>query len=151
MKWADLSDDGVWTIPAEDREKGNAIDLVLPDVALDVIRAQPRFADNLHVFAGRGGSYLTGYSKAKAQLDAKLKGVAPWRLHDLRRSARSLMSRAGVSSEVAERVLGHSLQGVEATYNRHAYRDEKADALRKLAALIGTILQPAAGKVVRLA
>ena len=61
------------------------------------------------------------------------------------------MARAGVADRIAERVLGHSIQGVEGTYNRHSYRDEKADALRKLAALVVTIIAPASGKVVRLA
>jgi integrase len=65
-----------------------------------------------------------------------------WVLHDLRRTARSLLSRAGVRPDIAERVLGHSLQGVEAVYDRHAYSAEKADALRRLAALIDSIVQP---------
>jgi hypothetical protein len=53
----------------------------------------------------------------------------------------ALMSRAGVSSEVAERVLGHSIRGVEGIYNRHQYFDEKAAALEKLAALIDQIVR----------
>ena len=54
-----------------------------------------------------------------------------WQLHDLRRTARSLMSRAGVRPDIAERVLGHAISGVEGVYDRHPYRDEKADALRR--------------------
>ena len=42
MRWQDVSVDGVWTIPAEAREKGNARELVLPDAALEIIRARPR-------------------------------------------------------------------------------------------------------------
>jgi integrase len=148
MRWDDVSIDGTWTIPAEDREKGNALELVLPGIALDIVRAQPRFANNPFVFAGRGGSYLNGYSKAKAALDAKVR-IPEWRLHDLRRTARSLMARAGVSSEVAERVLGHALPGLEQTYNRHEYRAEKADALRKLAGVVESIMST--GTVVRMA
>ena len=54
--------------------------------------------------------------------------VPPWRLHDLRRTARSLMSRAGVRPDIAERVLGHAIVGVEGVYDRHSYgrRVEKA-------------------------
>ena len=54
----------------------------------------------------------------------------------------SLMSRAGVQSEHAERVLGHVIGGVEGIYNRHTYDVEKADALLKLAALIEQIAHP---------
>jgi integrase len=39
MRWRDISMDGVWTIPTEEREKRNAMELVLPKLALDIIRA----------------------------------------------------------------------------------------------------------------
>ena len=150
MRWNDITIDGTWTIPAESREKGNAGELVLPEIALEIIRKQDRFADNDHVFAGRGGSHLSGYSKAKAAFDTKCK-ISPWVLHDLRRTARSLMSRAGVRPDIAERVLGHAIQGVEGVYDRHAYREEKAQALKRLAGLIEMILNPPAKNVVHMA
>ena len=150
MKWADVSIDGVWTIAADEREKGNGGELELPAAALEILKGRPRLADNPHIFAGRGGSHFSGYSKCKSALDAKLE-LEPWTLHDLRRTARSLMSRAGVAPHVAELTIGHVQKGILATYDRHTYRDEKADALRKLSALIETILVPAGGKVVRIA
>jgi integrase len=42
-----------------------------------------------------------------------------WTMHDLRRTARSLLARAGVGDQVAERVLGHAIAGVQDVYNRH--------------------------------
>jgi integrase len=45
-------------------------------------------------------------------------------LHDLRRSSRSLMSRAGVDHDIAERCMGHVIQGVRGVYDRHKYVDE---------------------------
>ena len=142
MKWADVSGDGVWTIPSEDREKGHAVELVLPEAALAIIRERPSFAGNPYVFAGRGGSHISGYSKAKAALDARVKNVAPWRLHDLRRTARSLMAKAGVRPDIAERVLGHAIQGVGGVYDRHDYVAQKAEALKRLAHLLRNILNP---------
>jgi integrase len=142
MRWEDIAIDGVWTIPAEAREKGTPGELVLPEMALDIIRARPHLGDNPHVLAGRGNGHINGYSKAKRALDAKLPDLPQWQLHDLRRTARSLLSRAGVRSDISERVMGHVQQGVEAVYDRHAYRDEKADALRRLAALIDGIVHP---------
>ena len=149
LRWDDIDAHGVWTIRTEEREKGNPGALQLPKVALDLIQAQPRFVGNPHVFPGPGsGSWLVT-SKLKRQLD-DASGVTNWRLHDLRRTARSLMSWAGVLSEHAERVLGHAIRGVEGTYNRHSYDAEKADALRKLAALIERIVTPPAKNVVAL-
>ena len=110
--------------------------------------------DNPYVFAGRlKDSHVAGFSKLKPKLDTAISKalgapVAPWVLHDLRRTARSLMSRAGVEADIAERVLGHAIPGVQGIYDRHSYAAEKANALARLADLIGQIVAPAGGNVV---
>lgn len=142
MRWGDVTLDGEWIIPREDREKGNPGSLLLPGVAVAIVKEQPCLASSPYVFPGRGDGHFNGFSPCKRALDAKLPGIEPWTVHDLRRTARSLMSRAGVRPDVAERVMGHVIGGVEGVYDQHSYRDEKADALRRLAGLIGTILQP---------
>jgi integrase len=149
MKWADVAIDGTWIIDAAEREKGNAGEVVLPPVAVDIIRSQPHVGDNPHVFAAaRGNGHMSGYSKLKKAFDAKLPDDMPqWQLHDLRRSARSLMSRAGVAGDIAERTLGHAQAGVRGVYDRHAYAAEKADALKRLAALIDGIVHERANVV----
>ena len=153
LKWDDVSVDGIWTIPAEDREKGSGGALVLPDVALDIIRAQKRIGDNPYVFAGRGEGHFKGFSPCKRAFDEKVtkaldgKVLERWTVHDLRRTARSLMARAGVRPDIAERVMGHAIEGVEGVYDRHSYQQEKADALNKLAGLIALILDPPAENV----
>ena len=141
MRWRDISEAGEWTIPTEPREKGNAGSLMLPAMARDIISRQPRLLSNEFVFAGRGAGHFNGYSKAKIAFDAKLEGVAPWVLHDLRRTARSLMARAGVRPDIAERVMGHAIGGVEGVYDRHRYDAEKAAALAALAELIQVIVR----------
>lgn len=142
MKWSDIAEDGEWTVPKDLREKDSVGSVVLPKAALAIIKAQPRLGTNPYVFAGRGQGSFNGFSKSKARLDAQLKNVKPWVIHDLRRSARSLMSRAGVSGDLAERVLGHVQPGVRGVYDRYEYRTEKADALARLAALIDGIVNP---------
>jgi integrase len=63
-----------------------------------------------------------------------------WTLQDLRRTARSLMSRAGVPADHAERCLGHVMpRGV---YDPYEYLEEKRDAFNKLAASIKCIVNP---------
>ncbi len=145
MCWQDVSDDGVWTLPTERREKGNIGEVELPKVALDIIRAQPRFAYSPFIFPGRrGNSHFSGFSTGKERIGGD------WTVHDLRRTARSLMSRAGVLPHISERVLGHVMEGVEGTYDRHMYMEEKSHALRTLAGLIENILRPPGEKVVNL-
>jgi integrase len=65
-----------------------------------------------------------------------------WRLHDLRRTARSLMSRAGVNPDVAERCLGHAIGGVRGVYDRHKFVEEMRDAFEALATQIERIVHP---------
>jgi integrase len=142
MRWNHVSTDGTWAVPADAREKGTGGELMLPAAALEIIRAQPRLENNPYVFAGRGNTHFRGYSKSKRAFDAKLPPMEGWTLHDLRRTARSLMPRAGVRPDVAERVMGHAIQGVEGVYDKHSYRDEKADALQRLAVLIDGIINP---------
>lgn len=148
MRWTDVSADGVWTIPTAPREKGNAGTLQLPRVAREIIHEQPRFAGNPHVLAGNTGARRFVHHEKRA-FD-KRSDTAGWRMHDLRRTARSLMSRAGVRPDIAERVLGHAVGGVEGVYDRHSYDVEKADALRKLAGLIERIANPPSDNVVPL-
>jgi integrase len=151
LKWDDITDDGTcatWIIASVEREKGNAGSLRLPPMALDIINAQPRLAGNPYVFAGRGGGSLNAFAQRKQELAAELPDMPPWVLHDLRRTARSLLSRAGVRPDISERVLGHAIAGVEGVYDRHPYRDEKADALNRLAALVESIINPRKDNVV---
>src|SRR5262249_18631562 len=125
IKWTDIKD-GEWIIPSKAREKGTPPSLMLPKALLDIISRQPRIESNEYVFAGIGDSYISGMTKRKSLFDRKLNGVEPFTIHDLRRTAKSLMSRVGVLPHVSERVLGHVINGVEGIYDRHAYRDEKA-------------------------
>jgi integrase len=140
MKWADVAD-GVWTIETAEREKGNAGALALPVQALAIIEAQPRVGNNPYIFSGRGLG-CRNFSQSKGPFDAKLPKMPGWTLHDLRRTARSLMSRADVRPDIAEKVLGHAVAGVEGVYDRHGYDSEKAAALAKLATLVDSIVSP---------
>jgi integrase len=137
LQWSDIQD-CVWVISTAPREKGNAGKIRLPQAALDIIQRQPNISG--YVFAGRGSGPTAIFRSGthKAQFD-KVCGVRDWRIHDLRRTARSLMARAGVQTEIAERVLGHTQGKLIETYNRYSYFDEMGDALTKLSELIKQI------------
>jgi integrase len=133
MRWDDMVD-GVWTIASEKREKTNAGRIRLPQLALDILAAQPRIAGNPHVFAGRGGRPFDAFMVRKGELDETLEFAAPWVLHDLRRTARKLMTRAKVRPDVAELALGHSIKGIQATYDEpQEYGPMVDDAIQRVA------------------
>jgi integrase len=147
MRWEEIEDE-TWVIPAE-RYK-TKIPNAVPVTA--AVRALLGARQKGHAFSTtRGKKPFTGFSKAKRALEQKIaelrkdderKSMPRWVLHDLRRTARSLMSRAGVPSDIAERVLGHVIPGVRGVYDRHSYEAEKRDALERLAAQIDRIVNP---------
>ncbi|WP_374634375.1 tyrosine-type recombinase/integrase [Ferrovibrio sp.] len=155
LTWLEIEPDSTaWTIPAHRYKTKLAHSLpIIPAVtALLGERPEAITAKNQFVFSTtRGAAPFSGFSRAKANLDAAIALVAKaegrdpppaWRVHDLRRTARSLMARAGVSADHAERVLGHAQPGVAGIYDRHAYEAEKRSALVRLNALIDRILNP---------
>jgi integrase len=139
MRWDELAD-GVWTIPGARYKSGKDHVVPLSAMALAIINAQNRQGSPQMVFPGRHGAVLSRGGQGKNKIDKATPGLAPWRIHDLRRSARSLMSRAGVRPDIAERVLGHAIVGVRGTYDRFQYLGEKREALELLAETVRGIV-----------
>jgi integrase len=144
MKWSDI-EESVWTVAHEDRQKGVPAALKLPPMARAILDGLPvqRIKSNPYVFAVNGGKHFNSFSQRKEEIAKRLPQDMPnWTIHDLRRTARSLLSRAGVRPDISERVLGHAIGGVEGVYDRHLYADEIGAALEALARLITNILDP---------
>jgi integrase len=149
MRQSELSNDGAtWTIPAA-RVKNRRDHVVpLPPLARDILTKVKRVAGKPgYVFSTTGDTPVSGFSKIKGRLDrlmavaAEKDGVefAPWRLHDLRRSAATIMAHLGIAPHIIEAVLNHvsgAKASVAGTYNRAAYEPEKRVALERLAAHI---------------
>jgi integrase len=149
MAWKEIAGDA-WTIPVE-RSKNKLANVVPLTKEVRDLLGPDRTGGFVFTNDKERRRAFSGFSKAKAAFDEKIAEVrkrerrAPmphWVHHDLRRTGRSLMSRAGVSPDIAERVLGHVIPGVRGTYDCYEYLDEKRDALEKLAALIERILHP---------
>jgi integrase len=104
----------------------------LSKAAQAILDALPVIGNGNLVFTHNGRRHIGGFSKFKAKID-KLSGVTGWTIHDLRRTARSLMSRAGVNADIAERAIGHVINGVRGVYDRHEYLEEKRAAFEALA------------------
>jgi integrase len=136
--WGEIKD-GVWLLPAARNKVKQDLARPLSAAAQNVVDSVPKLGR--YVFTFDGAKPIGGFSKLKERLDDAC-GVRDWTLHDLRRTARSLLSRAGVASDVAEMCLGHVLTGVRGTYDRHEYHAEKKQAFEALAAQIARIVDP---------
>ena len=138
LKWSEVGADGLWTLPAARSKTKTEIVRPLSKAAQAVLAAQPRVGD--YVLTS-GAAPLRNFSDPKRKLDA-VAGLSSYRLHDLWRTSRSLLSRAGINSDIAERCLGHALPAIRATYDRHRFLDEMAHAFEALATLIERIVNP---------
>jgi integrase len=129
-----------WLIPAARHKSKREFLLPLSKAAAGVLAAMPVIGPaNGYLFTLNGKTPLGAESKAKIKLD-KASRVTGWTLHDLRRTARSLMSRAGVPTDHAERAIGHVIGGVRQVYDRHSFKKEKQAALEALAKEIAAIV-----------
>jgi integrase len=152
MRRGEVSGDE-WTVPPERYKTGLELVVPLSPAAQAVLEKVPRIGKSGFVFTTDCKHPVAGFSKFKRAFDVKVlaelrkqdpeaKPLPNWTLHDLRRTARSLMSRAGIASDHAERCLGHVIGGVRGTYDRHAYYEEKKHAFAALAAQIERIVDP---------
>ena len=133
LKWSEIDfDTGVMTIPGTRTKNHRTLELKLPEIAIDILRAQPRRRED-YVFGMRGGAF-SAWSYSIVKLNARIveaegKLLAAWRLHDLRRTMRTNLGKLGVRPDVAELAINHVKGGVEAIYDRHRYQREIGAAL----------------------
>lgn len=126
-------------IPASRYKTKRAHVFPLSPPAWAVVESLPKWNGGQCVFSTTSGERpVSGFSKTKARLDElitkrgaaqELPPLAPWTVHDIRRSVATHMARLGVGQEHIERVLGHVVAGVAGTYNRYSYLEEKRTAL----------------------
>jgi integrase len=135
LRWGEIDfDRGIVTIDSSRAKNHRALSLLLPPVAMDLLRSMPR-RDGC-VF-GNGVNGLSGWSYAISVLNNKItaaegKPLPPWTLHDIRRSVATHMAELGVQPHIVEAVLNHQSghkAGVAGVYNRSTYEREKRVAL----------------------
>jgi integrase len=134
-------DGTVWTIPGARYKTAKDVALPLSKAAQAIITARPVLGGGDYVFGTNGARALGDFTARKAAFDEAC-GVRGWVIHDLRRTSRTLLSRAGVLPDHAERCLGHAIGGVRGTYDRFQFIDEKARAFEALSRQIELIVRP---------
>lgn len=138
-KWSDIDFRAkTWTIRDEVSKNGKGHVLPLTDWVIDELKVLKAEGEGSPwVLPSMPGSatpldarHLTRAVR-KCQKRFKARGIGAFTLHDLRRTCRTGLSRLRVEPHIAERVLNHVQPGIVGTYDRHAYLDEKREALEK--------------------
>jgi integrase len=147
-RWTEFDLDGtttlgaVWHLPASRTTTDAGLDIPLVPAVIN-------WLNRLHILSA-GSDFVfpkrrrdprdrvphVGIDTLNAALLRVDHGLAHFTLHDLRRTARTHLAAHGVRREVAERCLGHSLRGVEGTYDRHDYYPERRAALGQWTTLL---------------
>src|SRR4051812_34679366 len=145
MRWDEVRslgiDEAVWDLPASRTKNGQPHLVPLAPEVQAILMALPR--NGALVFSTTGTTALSGFSKAKRQLDqriaelraeAGLSALPSWTLHDLRRTMVTVMNeRLGTAPHVVEAVVNHmsgaAKRGVAGIYNRALYLCERRKAL----------------------
>jgi integrase len=142
LRWEEINGHE-WLLPAS-RHKNKKVDLLRPlsDAALAIVHAQPCIDDSPFVFSTKTGQSPINLDGNAARKFIERIGISDWRIHDLRRTARTLLSRAKIDTDIAEKCLGHLPSGLRQTYDQHRYQQEMAHAFAELAALIKRIVHP---------
>lgn len=132
----DEIENGFWVIPPEKTKNGQGNRVYLSPLALEIIeQARVISGDDGYIFTS---SHKPGEPVLRSALGRavirhwKEMGFArPWTPHDLRRTLRTKMAEIGIQDVIAERILGHKLQGMLGVYNRYDYDNEKRQAMTR--------------------
>jgi integrase len=161
MQRAEINEaERLWAVPAE-RMKGKLDHAVpLTPMALELLAGSTTKGQK-SVFTTRQDKPIRCYDDVKKLLDAavadiqredaaesgidpdKVKPLPHWTLHDLRRTARTNMSRLGVDPEIAERVIAHLPVGVRMNYDLYQFLSEKRAALERWDQHLAGVIDPA--------
>lgn len=131
---------GEWLIPAENAKMGRPHLVYLSTQAVDMLR-------ELKALAGKSEFVLPGRSSAtrpfaKSALNKALEGLSfdmnPVTIHDLRRTAATLLTEKGFDKDVIEKALAHERLGMRAVYILAEYADQRKRMLQWWADYIDT-------------
>ena len=130
LTWDEINGD-VIRLSGDRTKSGEPHEIPLSIPACLIVAGLPHVGGGQYVFSRNGKTPAAGYAAAKKQLDDVVK-IPAWRVHDLRRTVATGLQKIGVELTVTEAALGHvggSRAGIVGIYQRHAYADEKRQAL----------------------
>ena len=134
-RWAHVDfEQAEWHIPAEHSKTGKPHIVFLSRQALAMFKELQMLAGGSElVMPGRGS--LTkpfAHNAINNALKVALAGqdIPAFTIHDLRRTASTLLHENGWASDVVEKALNHTIGGVRGVYNRAEYEPQRREMLQ---------------------
>lgn len=110
----------------------------------EIIEGLPDTGDLLFPAATNNEKTFSGWAWHKARFDEGLDDVAPYTLHDLRRTFATVHAKIGTPIHITEKLLNHvtgSISGVAAVYNQHTYAEEIREAMAQFDEYIAKLIE----------
>ena len=82
------------------------------------------------MFPGLAGQPLCDSTLNEAIRNADWFGLPRFTIHDLRRTASTILHEQGWNTDVIEKALNHTMRGVRGIYNRAEYLDQRREMLQ---------------------
>ena len=155
--WDEVNfDEATWTIPKERMKAGRHHNVYLSQQALDILVAfKTCFGASSYLHPGR---YETTLPISAATLNRVIdvtvelirdrgEDFEPFTVHDLRRTASTLLHEAGFNSDWIEKCLAHEQRGVRAVYNKAEYAEQRRTMMQSWADMLDEWIRNG-GKVV---
>jgi integrase len=133
-------------VQPEHAKTGAQHEVPLTDLMRQIIASSPGTTSKLLFPSTVTGGRIQGWTKLVAKL-RHASGV-DFRLHDLRRTARTLMSRLGVAEDIAELAIGHVRADLIARYNKDQAWEGRRDAFTRVSDHIATLIGAREGAAV---
>ncbi|QII87424.1 tyrosine-type recombinase/integrase [Bordetella hinzii] len=134
-----------WHIPVENSKTRKPHIVFLSTQAVTAFRELHRLASGSHlVLPGRGSlSKPFADNAINSALKVALQGqdIPAFTIHDLRRTASTLLHESGWSSDVVEKALNHTIGGVRGIYNRAEYGKDRRNMLQFWADFVGELIE----------
>ncbi|MCA0869276.1 site-specific integrase [Seohaeicola saemankumensis] len=110
----------------------------------EIIEGLPDTGNLLFPAATNNEKTFSGWAWHKARFDEELEDVAPYTLHDLRRTFATVHAKIGTPIHVTEKLLNHvtgTISGVAAVYNQHTYAEEMREAMTRFDEYIAKLIE----------
>jgi integrase len=142
-KWSDVDlENREWAIPEANSKTGKPHIVYLSSHAADLLRELRSLAgESVWVLPGRSGPEKPfAHNALNKALDGLNCPIAPFTVHDLRRTGSTRLHEAGFNSDVIEKALNHTIGGVRGVYNRAEYADQRRSMLQFWASYVDDLL-----------
>lgn len=132
----------IWTIPSERMKARRAHNVYLSMQAVEILTAFKLYCENSEFIIPSRTSRLKPVALSSLNrvinetvtlMNNKGIEIDPFTVHDLRRTASTLLNEKGFNTDWIEKSLAHEQQGVRAVYNKAEYAEQRKDMMQKWA------------------